>query len=554
MPAWIRRFVIFTRSLRFKTLVLLGGATFMAGATGFALIDGIRKADYYMERTSASQEQLEILILLSARVGDYAIAISDLGRSQEEGRARMASATGQVNAIFERLDRSIETQVNLLDTDEAKNAEATEGLSVARMRAMFQNLDRQIFSILESRQDADNTLINMKRVLDVFGLGFSPMISQAVEDERSEVSGTRRAMEDLKRRLTWVATAVLSGAMALAALLYFGPVQSILRRTSEIVTGAKAISGGRLETRLRLKGHDEFTMLMASFNRMAVNLSRRESALLNAQAHLQETVDARTAELRAANHKLEEIDRNRRRFFADVSHELRTPLTVILGEAEVTLLQSGEKLSAPLRKSVETIQARARRLNRRIEDLLRVARSESGRIELNPSRMEIGAALADAYDDVAALSRQRGIIIEIDGGPGDIYVNGDKDWLRQVFAGLIANAIKYSPVGELVSVKATSTGNTAKIEISDQGCGIAAVEIPHIFDRFFAGKNQPTGNETSHGVGLALAKWVMEEHNGHIALESPSRLNGANSGAKGPGLSVIITMNRIDLGATANKA
>ncbi len=554
MPAWVRRVVIFMGSLRFKTLALVGGSALMALATGFALIDGIRKADYYMERTSASQGQLELLILLSGRIGDYAIAINELGRAPEEGRARMANSTSQVNAIFERLNKSIETQVNLLDTDEAKNAEATEGLSIARMRAMFQNLDRQIFSTLESGQDAENTLANMKRVLDVFGLGFSPMLAQAVEDERSEVTGTRRAMEELKKTLTLIATAVLTGAMALAALLYLGPVQSILRRTEEIVQGAKAISSGKLDTRLRLKGHDEFTLLMSSFNRMATNLARRESKLLAAQSHLQETVDARTAELRAANRKLEEIDQNRRRFFADVSHELRTPLTVILGEAEVTLLQSGDKLSTPLRKSVETIQARARRLNRRIEDLLRVARSESGRIDLNITRMEVGAALTEAYDDVAPLARQRGMAVEIDAGPGDLYVNGDKDWLRQVFAGVIANAIKYSSAGEFIAVKAGSNDKTIKIEVNDRGCGIARDEIPRIFDRFFSGKNQPSGNETSHGVGLALAKWVVEEHKGHIALESPGRLNGASGKSDRPGLSVIITLNRIDLGSRAHDA
>ncbi|MBC8051337.1 MAG: hypothetical protein H7X92_14500, partial [Chitinophagales bacterium] len=179
---------IYTGSLRFKTLALLGGSALMALATGFALIDGIRKADYYMERISASQGQLELLVLLSGRISNYAIDVNDLSRAPDEARVRMANATAQVMAIFELLDKSIEGQVNLLDTDEAKNAEATEGLSVARMRAMFQNLDRQMFSVMESKQDADNTIANMKRVLDVFGLGFSPMLAQAVEDERSEVT------------------------------------------------------------------------------------------------------------------------------------------------------------------------------------------------------------------------------------------------------------------------------------------------------------------------------------------------------------------------------
>ncbi len=546
MPAWFRRLSIFLRSLRFMTLALLAGSAFMASAAGISLIHGIREANYFMERASASQAQLELLMLLSGRVTDYAIAVNDFPRTPQQDRGALASATSEVNAVFERLNRSVAHQVTLLKGRESRNREATEGLSVARMRAMFQNLGRQVYSVLESKQDDENKAINLRRLMDVYAIGFMPMLGQAIEHERAEAKGTEREMGDLKRNLTATATAILAGAVGLAALLYIGPVLSILRRTSQTVRGAKALSAGRFDTRLTLKGHDELTLLMASFNRMAVNLSRRDRRLVEAQAALQETVELRTAELRAANRKLEEIDQNRRRFFADVSHELRTPLTVILGEAEVTLRQSGDKLAPALRKSVETIQARARRLNRRIEDLLRVARSESGRIDLNLSRIDIGAALTEAYDDIAPLARQRSMTVNIDAGSGGLYVNGDKDWLRQVFAGLMANAIKYSATGELIAAKVRPSGKSVAVEISDRGCGIAAQELPHIFDRFFRGNNKPSSQESSHGVGLALAKWVVEEHAGSIQFESPSRLNGGHSPVDRPGVTVIVELNRIE--------
>jgi signal transduction histidine kinase len=233
---------------------------------------------------------------------------------------------------------------------------------------------------------------------------------------------------------------------------------------------------------------------------------------------------------------------------------LRTPLTVILGEAEMTLRQSGDKLPAPLRKSIETIQARARRLNRRIEDLLRVARSESGRIDLNLARIDVASALNEAYEEVAALARQRNMAAEIDAGAGGLFVNGDRDWLRQVFAGLIANAIKYSPSGEIISVKATATGPAVEIAISDRGCGVSDEELPHVFDRFFRGKNQPSTNESSHGVGLALAKWVIEEHNGKIKLESPSRLYNPGDPEHGKGLTVAVSLARVEAAGTQTAA
>jgi hypothetical protein len=235
MPAWVRRLSIFLRSLRFMTLALLAGSAFMASAAGISLIHGIREANYFMERAGASQAQLELLMLLSGRITDYTIAVNDFSRAPHQDRTALASATSEVNAVFERLNRSVADQVALLEGREARNREATEGLAVARMRAMFQNLNRQVYNVLESKQDIENKTENIHRILDVYAIGFAPMLSQAIEEERSEARSTGREMEDLKRSLTATATAILAGAVGLAALLYIGPVISILRRVSQTV-------------------------------------------------------------------------------------------------------------------------------------------------------------------------------------------------------------------------------------------------------------------------------------------------------------------------------
>ena len=251
---------------------------------------------------------------------------------------------------------------------------------------------------------------------------------------------------------------------------------------------------------------------MARFNRMAAQLARREARLLADQQRLQEIVDQKTAELRDANLSLTETDRARRRFFTDVSHELRTPLTVILGEAEVTL-RSGNDPEG-VRTSLRTIQARARRLHRRVEDLLRIARSETGQIEMELAPVETGAILADALEGVLALARAAKVDVTI-AADEENFVEGDREWLRQVVEGLLSNAIRYSAPDSKVSVTSRRRDGMVEIAVADEGPGIANADLPHLFDRFYRGSTEQ--ERTGYGIGLALAKWVVERHQGLIS-------------------------------------
>jgi two-component system OmpR family sensor kinase len=376
-------------------------------------------------------------------------------------------------------------------------------------------------------------------LLDVFGMGFSPILSRAVENERREAQNAWGAMAALKGGLLTVTAALAGGTVLLALLLYFGPVRSVLRRLQQTVEGAEAIASGHLDTRIAATGRDELGALVTSFNRMAENLGERERKLIAAQLDLQRTIDARTSDLRAANGRLEEIDRNRRRFFADVSHELRTPLTVILGEAELMLRQPG-KLPEDFRAGIETVQNRARRLNRRVDDMLRVARSESGRLELRLTDAEAGAIAADAVEDTIALAKRSGIEVKLERGPGNLFVHGDRDWLRQVCSGLITNAIRYSGGPGFIEVKARGEPGAAVLEVSDQGQGIPEEEQRAVFDRFVKGRTAKARAEIGHGVGLALAKWIIDEHSGRIELMSPGRLADGNGR---PGTTVLVRLN-----------
>ena len=200
----------------------------------------------------------------------------------------------------------------------------------------------------------------------------------------------------------------------------------LFARLDAIRRGAAAIGQGELDLRLPVQSRDELGLLIASFNRMAARLRRRERQVAADRAALEETIRQRTSDLIAANERLGEVDRSRRRFFADVSHELRTPLTVILGECDVGLRTLPAEAEG-FRGVLGTIRKRAQRLQRRVEDLLRLARSESGQLELALKPVSVSTILAEAVETFAADAKRRGIALAFSPGAFDVEATADPE-------------------------------------------------------------------------------------------------------------------------------
>jgi len=452
--------------------IISGGAIYSLVAI-IVLLFVSWQANQNLVRASTAQRHLELLITLSGRVSDYGLAVMGAMQSTDARPEQLASGRARVADIFQTLDSVISDQVRIVSSDEARNAAATKSLIIVRMKAQFEALHNRVTAWAGTGPARAENAAFARSAMDAFGVGFAPLLAQALEDERFEARKAREDMSVLRGRATSFAIVWIVSAATLAVILYITAGRSILARIAETVRGARAISSGQLDKRLTPSGRDELTLLMARFNRMADNLSRREKRLLAAQRDLKRTIAARTADLRAANRRLKDIDTNRRRFFADISHELRTPLTVILGEAEVSLRQAGARTKAPVRKAFGTIHARAMILRRRVDDMLRVARSESGRLDFAFVAGDLNAIAGEAMNDVAPLARRLGVRAEFKRAARAVNISCDKDWLRQVIAGLLINALKYSPEGAVVQAAVKSRNGKAVMTIRDQGCGIA---------------------------------------------------------------------------------
>ncbi|WP_298200202.1 ATP-binding protein [Desulfosporosinus sp.] len=214
----------------------------------------------------------------------------------------------------------------------------------------------------------------------------------------------------------------------------------------------------------------------------------------------------------------ERLEQLRRDFVANVSHEFRTPLTVIRGSVEA-LVDGMVEDSEDIRRYHHRILSETRGMERLVGDLLELSRLQSGKIAINKDRIHITGLLADAVKGLQTIADQKGINVLYQSGPDLPPFLGDYDRLRQLFVIFLDNAVKYSPANTSVSVESSMIeNNTLSIIIRDQGYGIAADELPHIWDRFYQVDKSRKGLGT--GLGLAIAKHLLDLHDGKVSVQS----------------------------------
>jgi signal transduction histidine kinase len=204
--------------------------------------------------------------------------------------------------------------------------------------------------------------------------------------------------------------------------------------------------------------------------------------------------------------------RRQREFAADASHELRTPLTVIRSSIEHLRRHPTEPV-AKVGDAVEDIDAEVEHLTALVDDLLLLARSDSGAVSLDRLPVDLGDVAAEAASSLDKPAASKGVRVVVD--PEPAMVVGDAVRLQQLVRILVDNAIRHSPAGGEVVIRVRPNGGSASLEIADQGPGVAPEDMPRIFERFWRAPGAPTGGT---GLGLAIAKWIVDRHEGRIVV------------------------------------
>ncbi len=216
--------------------------------------------------------------------------------------------------------------------------------------------------------------------------------------------------------------------------------------------------------------------------------------------------------------RLDAAFQEQKRFIADASHELRTPLAILRGETEVALQQ--ERDTTEYKESLALIKDEAERLSRIVENLFLLARQPVDAPSLIKEPVRLDRLIADCVRAAQVLATLKGLRLTIDGELRAISVNGDDEMLKRMLLNLLDNAVKYTPTGGDISVGLRSQNGDVRIVVTDTGIGISAADHVRIFDRFYRVDKARSRGLGGAGLGLSIAHWIVEGHDGSLSVES----------------------------------
>ncbi|MDW4498799.1 ATP-binding protein [Sulfitobacter sp. D35] len=504
-------------SLRARLAVGAGLIGLIAVLASGLTIYGMGRLSRQVETAVEAERHIQRFSDLANQVGSLIVVLYEIAQSGIDAETRQGRVSGLAEGIgrsFDAIRSDLEAEVGEAAGEglDAQSRRATQSIGIARMEALVETtLDR--FRSVDPTLDSELHAARLQGQINAFSIGFDPLLNAAITEERRVRDAAIAEIGALRSRLTRVAVAVGLLALLLVSAFYLALVRPQLSRLDRLRQAAQRIGAGDFAVDLPSHENDEIGGIFKATNAMAAALAQRRSEVDAEWGRLNQTIDMRTDELRRANAALEKIDEDRRRFFADVSHELRTPLTVILMEADLAL-----KAGAPADGPYGTIRNRARRLNRRIDDLLRIARSESGLLNMEAERFDLRDAAAAALDDMRSIVAANGMEAVLDPG-ADLPVTGDPNWVRQVATGLIENAVRHAREGRRIRLSAERTGDTAALRVIDNGRGIPPGELSAVTRRFVQAPGAPKPG--GFGIGLAFATWIIEQQGGRLEIDSP---------------------------------
>lgn len=328
-----------------------------------------------------------------------------------------------------------------------------------------------------TRLSAD--ILDQNTPVDVDGTLVGTILSKPVSidltpEEKAYLQRTNQA-------LTLAALAAAALAVVIGLLL----ARSVVRPLQALTRATERMADGDLEQRVNITSQDEIGELAKSFNRMS--------------------------------HQVAHANLLRKQMTADVAHDLRTPLTVIAGYVES--MRDGDLAVTPER--LEIIYKEIEHLQSLVQDLRLLAVADAGELQLNRMPFDVGAWLERIRTTFQLSLERNGLRLNLDMEPGLSELNADEARLDRVLANLVMNAVRHTPRGGIIDIKTTRKDRNFVLSVQDTGEGIPTADLPHIFDRFYrVDKSRSDSDGAASGLGLAIAKALVEAHGGNLTVKS----------------------------------
>jgi signal transduction histidine kinase/ActR/RegA family two-component response regulator len=316
--------------------------------------------------------------------------------------------------------------------------------------------------------------------------------------------------------------AVMLGALVIAGLVA-SRLQAAITRPLAAVTNVARQVMQRRDFTLRVPGNDsgEIGVLVAAFNDMLAEIGRRSHALQEANATLEHEMQVRER----AEEALRLADRRKDEFLATLAHELRNPLAPIRTGLDILRLRSGDAQAT--QRATDIMERQLRQMVRLVDDLLDVSRINTGKFTIKSGRVELKAVVNDALEVVRPYIELHGHELVIDLPDRPVFLNGDATRLAQILSNLLNNAAKYTNRGGRVGLKATVDDRTLVLVVSDTGIGIAPDLLDTVFEMFVQVDSTLERSNAGLGVGLSLARKLVELHGGTIEAHSAGLGHGS---------------------------
>ncbi len=326
---------------------------------------------------------------------------------------------------------------------------------------------------------------DFRRWADEYYAGFRPLLQPTVEDKEAFDTASDRGLEQ---------------------------IEQMEQKAGKLDGLGESLTDGALQRVDRAAATSELVLLGAIFGLLLAG-----AALAYAAVRVVNELKRLYAGQQETAAKLAEASRQKTDFLADVSHELRTPLTVLRGNAQVGLALGAEGEQKQL---LEEVVEESKRMSRMVEELLFLARSDSSPPSLEPETVSVPPLMSDLVGRATVLARERGATLATD-VRADGLLHADPNRLEQAVLILVDNAIKYGPPGGTVTLhSAVTRAGELRITVEDEGPGIPKEDLPRVFERFYRVDKARSRRMGGSGLGLPIAKTIVEAHGGHITAES----------------------------------
>jgi signal transduction histidine kinase len=424
-----------------------------------------------------------------------------------DGGAMEAALRARIAANLAEIRRIICREIDLVGEDEIEELELLSQIET-KVQALTRKLDN--LGDLAARTDVAPPRTTLVDILDnEIDAKLALVITEALDEERAEVVETLARAEAFRSRIRAGVIAIIVGTVLIAGLSGWVYRRMVVLPTLRLVAKIETFRAGNKQLSPPVNGAMELRQLDRVLESMIAVLDQREVSTQEQNARLEHAVLSRTRELERLLTQIEQSEAARRQMMADVSHELRTPLTIIQGEADVSL-RGAAKTVEVYAEALSRIRETAKHANHVVDDLMLIARQESGKLRLDLRDVDLCSVLRET---AALLPRE----VTLDLSISQAIAKADPMRIRQCLLALFQNARRYG--GEKIWARVEPVTNGFALIVEDNGAGMGDAEKAQAFDRFFRGSNAAYPEIEGTGLGLPIVRAIARAHGGSVNLE-----------------------------------